>query len=294
MSFDSKLYIDHLAEELIKNFNYASNATTPVLIGSAREKEVIRKLELLLPNSVGIGSGCVIDSFGEVSKQMDIIIYEKEFCPVFCINDSPETTYYPCEGVIAAGEVKSTLTSKELENIFEKSKSVKKLIRHSELKKSGFPGFDKMHYPFRKYNSKTSFEGAQEENYDQKNKFLDQIFFFALCGSLELNPETLVERFDENLKLCNDNEEVNLVSILNNGLIFYRNKEQNSIVYLKKDASSFYFLKQEKENFQFLLHTIINYISSGRTVPVHSFNRYLGPNNNLYLMEGINGIDRNI
>ncbi|GEN72942.1 DUF6602 domain-containing protein [Chryseobacterium lathyri] len=294
MSFDFKKYINHLAEELIRNFDYASNATTPVLIGSAKEKEVIRKLEMLLPNSVGIGSGCIIDSYGNCSKQIDIIIYEKEFCPVFCINESPETTYYPCEGVIAVGEVKSSLTSRELENIFEKSKSVKKLIRHSELKKSGFPGNDKMYYSFRKYNSKTSFEGSRDENYDQKNKFLDQIFFFSLCGNLELNPETFVNKFEENLKLCNNNEEINLISILNNGLIFYRNKEENKIVYLKKDANSFYFLQQEKENFQFLLHTIINYISSGRTVPVHAFNRYLSTGNSIYILEGINGINRNI
>lgn len=121
MTFDFKKYINHLADELVRNFDFASNATTPVLIGSAKEKEVIRKLEMLLPNSVGIGSGCVIDSYGNTSKQMDVIIYEKEFCPVFCINDSAETTYYPCEGVIAAGEIKTTLNSKELNNIFDKA-----------------------------------------------------------------------------------------------------------------------------------------------------------------------------
>ena len=40
---------------------------------------------------------------------MDVVLYEKEQCPVFCINNSAETTYYPCEGVLAVGEVKSTI-----------------------------------------------------------------------------------------------------------------------------------------------------------------------------------------
>ena len=293
MAFDYKNYINHLAEELIRNFDFASNATTPVLIGTAKEKEVAKKLEMLLPNSVGVGSGCIIDSYGNTSKQMDIIIYEKEFCPVFCINDSPETTYFPCEGVIAAGEIKSRLNTKELINIFEKSKSVKTLKRYSPIEKSGLNGRD--YHSYRSYNSNTSFDCAPEQDFNQRNKILDQIFCFALCGNLELKPATLIEKVDEQLKKCSEGNEINLISILKNGIVFYRNKAQNKIVYLKKDADSFYFLNRETENFQFLLSTLNQiFILSGRTVPTKAFNRYLNATNGIVILDGINGINKDI
>lgn len=292
MSFNFKNYINHLAEELIRNFDFASNATTPVLIGTAKEKEVSRKLEMLLPNSVGVGSGCIIDSYGNTSKQMDIIIYEKEFCPVFCLNESSETTYYPCEGVIAVGEIKSTLNSKELSNIFKKSKSVKNLKRYS-VAETGQLNLGKYH-SYRSYNSKVSFECTPDEGFDQENKILDQIFCFALCGKLELKPETLVNKFAENLNETKNGEEINLISILNNGLIFFRNKSQKKIVYLQKDADSFYFLSRENENFEFLLSTLSQIILNGRTVPVTTFNRYLNATNGISIMDGINGINKDL
>lgn len=285
MTFDFKNYINHLASELIRNFDYASNATTPVLIGSAKEKEVIRKLEMLLPNSVGIGSGCIIDSFGNTSKQMDIIIYEKEFCPVFCINESSETTYYPCEGVVAAGEVKTNLNSKELENIFEKAESVKKLKRYSVEEKGSLGG---NFFSYRTYNSKMSFECSTSENFDQENKVLDQIFCFALCGKLDLKPNTLVDKFYDNISKIEKGKEINLISILNDGLLFYRNKAQNKIVYSLKDADAFYFHPSLNNNFEFLLGVIIQFITHGRTVPVSAFNRYLNVNNSIMLIGGIN------
>jgi hypothetical protein len=244
---------------------------------------------MLLPNSVGVGSGCVIDSFGNTSKQMDIIIYEKEFCPVFCINDSPETTYYPCEGVIGAGEIKSRLNTKELKNIFEKSKSIKVLKRYSPIEKGVLSG--KNYHSYRNYNSKISFECSPEEEFNQRAKISDQIFCFALCGELELKPETLILKVDEQLKLCS---EVNLISILKNGIIFYRNKAKNKIVYLKKDADSFYYLNRSTENFQFLLKTLNDIILNVRTVPILTFNRYLNSTKGIVLLDGFNGINKDI
>ena len=60
---------------------------------------------------------------------MDVILYERDLCPEFCINNSPETTYYPAEGVLAVGEIKSTIGKRELADSFEKLRSVKALQR---------------------------------------------------------------------------------------------------------------------------------------------------------------------
>src|SRR5690606_11867561 len=139
-TFDTTTFLNHLAQELIANFAIAGSATTPGLVGGAREKAVRDKLSSLLTKAVGVGSGCVIDSYGNTSKQIDIILYEKDLCPVFTINDNPETTYYPCEGVIAIGEVKSALNGKELDDIFQKILSVKKLIRFAKPRKNELIG----------------------------------------------------------------------------------------------------------------------------------------------------------
>lgn len=93
------------------------------------EQPVRDRLEQILPRGIGVGSGCVIDTTGGTSRQMDVVLYERGLCPVFCVNNSPETTYYPAEGVLAVGEVKSTIGKQELSNAFEKIRSVKALRR---------------------------------------------------------------------------------------------------------------------------------------------------------------------
>ena len=109
-SFNSVEFLKDLALELVENFARAGRATTPSLVGSARETAVRQKLEAVLPTAAGIGSGCVIDVNGRTSRQQDIVVYDKHVSPVFSINNNPESTYYPCESVIAVGEVKSVRT----------------------------------------------------------------------------------------------------------------------------------------------------------------------------------------
>ena len=140
--FDSIAYVTQVGQELVSAFQMAGFATTPGQVGSAREVPVRKKLMQLLPRGVGVGSGCVIDSYGNTSRQMDVVLYEREICPVFEINKDPASTYYPCEGVIAVGEVKTNINSRELEDVFKKIKSVKDLRRFAALSPSGMPGME--------------------------------------------------------------------------------------------------------------------------------------------------------
>src|SRR5690606_11696638 len=111
-------HLQSMARRLVYDFSEASVAGHPGLIGSARETPARVQLERVLPGNFGVGSGIVIDSFGGRSKQQDIVIYEKHLCPVFSINDTPDATYYPIEGVMAVGEVKSSLDKDKLEDAF--------------------------------------------------------------------------------------------------------------------------------------------------------------------------------
>ena len=277
-TFNSIEYVKYLANDLVSAFNHAGTATTPVLVGLAKEKAVIKKLEMLLPQGVGVGSGCIIDSYGNTSRQCDIVIYEKELCPVFCINESPETTYYPCEGVIAAGEVKASLSSNDLENAFQKSKSVKQLKRYSVPERSEL--FDESVYCFRSYLNTVSVEGTPEEGFHQAGKTYDQICFFVMFGTESLKKETIGEKFQVLIKQY-ETYSPNLCISLHGGLMLFYDRKNNRIADSYIGADVFIVTNDQSSNFEFLLKKLHQCIHNGRTVPVYTFTRYFSINDKL-------------
>ena len=134
-TFDSANYVKDVGERLVTAYKGARKTTTPGLVGSAIENSVRCELECLLPRGISVGTGCVIDSYKKTSRQIDVVLYERDICPVFRVNNTPEATYYPCEGVIAVGEIKSILNSTSLEDAFKKIESVKTLKRYWETYK---------------------------------------------------------------------------------------------------------------------------------------------------------------
>lgn len=283
--FNMNAFLEHLANELINNFTLAGQATTPGLVGSAREKTTRQKLETLLPPMVGVGTGCVIDSFGRTSKQMDIILFEKNLCPVFSINGNPDSTYYPCEGVIAAGEIKSTLNNAELEDIFAKTESVKSLRRFGVPSKGVLVPEETM--SFRHYGNTGAFECTKEEEFNQDTKRTDQIFFFAFCGELGVQPKTLLDKFSELSKKYPKQNLINLISILNHGLLLYMNKSKKQIRYWNgDDTDSIYLTSKRTNNFQFLINRLIEVVRSYRTTETKAFSKYTATSEGQIYLDG--------
>ena len=173
-------FVRSVGQDLICAFDFARMATTPGLVGDAMEKAVRDRLELILPRGIGVGSGCVIDTKGGTSRQMDIVLYEKEWCPVFCVNQNPATTYYPSDGVLAVGEIKSAIGKREFKDSFEKIASVKSLFR-------AFEKGDQNLYVGRKYGE-SGVGSAYGFHRDQTN--LGDIFGFILAEKSTL-PVTL-------------------------------------------------------------------------------------------------------
>jgi len=89
-------------------------------VGSAREFIIKKVLKSILPPIVHVGSGKVIDAFGNSSCQIDIIIYDSRF-PLFEVEKG--IGLYPLEGVIAILEVKSTITKQSLRDALENTMS---------------------------------------------------------------------------------------------------------------------------------------------------------------------------
>jgi hypothetical protein len=276
-TFDSIDYAVNVAQELISAFETASRATTPSLVGSARESSVKKKLEHLLPAGIAIGSGCVIDSYGNTSKQQDVILYERDFCPVFSVNENPETTYYPCEGVIAVGEIKSSVGDKELKDIFKKIESVKCLKRFAKASKSVLVPTDPT-VCYRCYGSKLAAEGAKSEEYNQDEKPFDQIFGFALAGKLSLKKETFCEKIKKLMESTNEALSPNLIISLTDGIVApvaHFPPVKSEILFSRKGSNGYYFSDKSKENFQFLLSRLYDAYRQGRTVELSAFSRYI-------------------
>jgi hypothetical protein len=221
MSFDGPAFIRHVAERLVLEFQFSQGAGTPGLIGAAKEHPARVQLERLMPGGVGIGSGIVVDSFGAVSRQQDVVIYEK-LCPVFTHNDAAEATYFPIEGVIAVGEVKSRLGKAELNDAVAKSESVKRLRRRAERADNGFGA---MAVSFRPYCSVSSFAGSPSEDFDQDTKSLDQVYSFVLCQKFSASPETTLKNFVDQCRAVGSYHAPNMIVSLDEGGIYPYNSK---------------------------------------------------------------------
>ena len=270
MSFNGSEFIAHISKRLVQEFAFSAGAGTPSLIGSAKEHPARVQLENLMPEGVGVGSGIIIDSYGGASKQQDIVIFEK-ICPIFSINGSPDATYYPVEGVISTGEVKSTLGKAQLQDAFEKSASVKKLRRHSVATDDGIgpPAVS-----FRNYASIISFSGAPEEQYDQENKSLHQIFTFILCEKFESSPQATLANYAEFCRIHGKKMSPNFLSSLQDGLICPHNSQTKSTTRSAMEADGVIFSGVGSSSFEQLLWRVRLYVNAGKTVDRSHYERY--------------------
>ena len=262
------------------------------------EQPVRAQMEQILPRGINVGSGFVIDSHGGTSRQADLVLYERDICPVFSINNTPETTYYPCEGVIAVGEVKSTLDSQSLKDAFKKIASVKKLKRHQvyhpvPVSSGQRPLFTRGYGTIQGDPMLTATEGDEIPE-------TAQIFGFVLAGDLRIKPDTLSASFRELAQEIGDQLSPNMVVILNGGLVNWGNltkervrepkwsEDKNSYVLSEttKDnltveptwsaqrANSFRYI-QEEEPFRVLIHWLSGIYHEGKTSDAKAFEEYI-------------------
>lgn len=93
--------------------------------GGYRERLLEALLRSFLPNYAGTGTGFAIDRSGETSTQIDIIIYDSEELPR--IEDPSLRRFFPIEGILAAGEVKSHVAAGQLNDYLDKLMKIKSM-----------------------------------------------------------------------------------------------------------------------------------------------------------------------
>jgi len=90
-------------------------------------EEIVRKtLRRILPKRYGIGKGKVANSYGDFSKQCDVIIFDALNCPNLFLDDHMNQVL-PFEGVYAIIEIKTKLTKSKITESFDQANSVKSL-----------------------------------------------------------------------------------------------------------------------------------------------------------------------
>ena len=124
--FRSRQKATEAAQEL--NREYAIHQGTK---GEATESSWIDLLQEYLPNRYAIERAMVVDSNGDASQQIDIVIFDRQYTP-FVINFGG-IVYIPAESVYAVFEVKQDISKEHIEYTSEKVQSVRRLLRTSAL-----------------------------------------------------------------------------------------------------------------------------------------------------------------
>src|SRR3989344_5251455 len=101
----------------------------PTAKGNETELNWIGLLRTYLPERYSVDSGFVVDHEGNISEQIDIIIYDRHFTPFIFRGEN--VVYIPAEGIYAVFEVKPTLNKTNYDYAVKKLKSVKQLKRTS-------------------------------------------------------------------------------------------------------------------------------------------------------------------
>lgn len=114
-----------VAEVASKAFEVsASISNHSDILGDARESFIRDVLSKFLPATVHVGTGQIVDAGGNTSKQIDVVIYRKDF-PI--LRSFGNADVYLVEGVLATIEVKSTLDKAKLVEALDNGRSVKDL-----------------------------------------------------------------------------------------------------------------------------------------------------------------------
>ena len=134
---DLEKVFEHMSQKMIIEWERIKESLShPSLKGTALEGEFKKFLRGYLPANLEISSGIVVDSSGNESKQLDIIIHDAAKTP--SMFNEAEIKVMPVECVYAIIEVKADIDStKTIGDIFENMKSVKDLEKTSYVRPTG-------------------------------------------------------------------------------------------------------------------------------------------------------------
>lgn len=105
------------------------NVGHPSTQGGAVEEAWLRFLGNYLPRRYEVASAFVLDAWGRISEQIDVVIFDRQYSPFLLKSNG--VVYVPAESVYGVLEVKPRLTSHAISYAGAKIASVRRLLRTS-------------------------------------------------------------------------------------------------------------------------------------------------------------------
>lgn len=106
--------------------------------GQALEAAVRAFLRKHLHAGLGITQGQVIDTAGNVTKQLDVIVYDTQSTPMLFVSEDKGHQLVPVEGVVGVVEVKAKVSASTMPAIISNMQSVKSMSK-TAYHRSGEP-----------------------------------------------------------------------------------------------------------------------------------------------------------
>lgn len=220
----SSLIFNKILEEKIEFFKYSFKETSrnifydektkqlihPGEFGTHREQICKDYLRSIIPMRLDLGSGFIITDKGDVSTQIDVIIYDRNNTPL--IENSEKQRFYPVETVAGIVEIKSDLSKSELKI------ALNKLARNKKLKEN--------------MSNPSKIKRERDGKFDPINFPYDNIFSLLICNKLTFDLEKLSEEIDGFYE--NDIQpwqKHNLVLSIEDGLLAYYDKNKKTLMY---------------------------------------------------------------
>ncbi len=255
--FDYKDYVRSLGIELIHQFDRAKHSTHSVAIGENKEVAVLKKLESILPNGVAVGRGFVFDISGTVSRQCDIILYERDYAIRCPINEDEKNCFYNIESVIAVGEIKSALSLREYLDCLTKFEQL------ANLKRFKYPN---QNASFRKYLSSVSIVDVVDKKTNQLPRTdYDSVFRFVLCDKINVSFDEIVSSWEK--RQSNQDSMFNIMIDLQGKYLGYC--KENTLAYSPFNSNRLFVADEKDYTFNRFIETLCRFLSYGTTVPLN-------------------------
>lgn len=142
--------------------------------GNEVEEAVRSFFRRMLPVKYYVGHGHIVDSSGNVSPQIDIIISDSQTIPSL-MKTRDDTEYFPYEAVYAIGEVKSTYYGSRgyIESLSNTIRAIRETLSRDEIPNTAYGGV------------LTGETNVRDMILHRHNQILNYLFSFALfvdCG----------------------------------------------------------------------------------------------------------------
>ena len=284
-------YVDHVREagrKIAEDYARHKSVTKRRADRGGKAEELVRvALRTVLPEWIGVEHGFVVDSYGFTSLQQDVVLFERMRSPVFrTLTDGGGPGNFPCECVIATGEVKAGTYSGWVRDVFRKSESAKRMrraLRHEQ--QSGTSWF-----PWRNYGNRSTPAEDQVRGpiFDQDRNPSDRIMTFGVALESQLKAQTIARQVADKISQQGRALGPDTIVVLQRGVIEGRRVVEESdkmtsmeILGLQDEKATMTSMQEWDESsriwdpFSYLVTKILGQALYGRTTSEASLLKYM-------------------